>query len=88
MLLFRHFYIHREKACVSNYFSKVHTHLKTNVNVYFRDWLQDDLMKIHTDDENEPVWVPFGLKVQLQENGSLKIEEYADDDPLPDEIGM
>ena len=58
------------------------------MNVHFRDWLQDDLMKIHTDDENEPVWVPFGLKVQLQENGSLKIEEYADDDPLPDEIGM
>jgi len=88
MPLFQHFYIHIEKACVSNYISKVHTHLKTNVNAYFRDWLQDDLMKIHTDDENEPVWVPFGLKVQLQENGSLKIEEYADDDPLPDEIGM
>lgn len=44
-------------------------------------------MKIHTDDENEPVWVPFGLKVQLLENGSLKIEEYSDEDSIPEEIG-
>ena len=44
-------------------------------------------MKIHTDDENDPVWIPFGLKVQL-ENGKLKIEEFSDDDPLPDNPGM
>ncbi|KAL4222806.1 poly(A)-specific ribonuclease [Mactra antiquata] len=47
-------------------------------------WLQDDIMKIHTDDENDPVWVPFGLKVQLEDNGSLKIEEFNDEQSLPD----
>lgn len=44
-------------------------------------------MKIHTDDENDPVWIPFGLKVQLEENGSLKIEEYSDEDPIPENPG-
>ncbi|KAH3783339.1 hypothetical protein DPMN_161276, partial [Dreissena polymorpha] len=48
-----------------------------------KDWLQDDLMKIHMDDENDPVWIPFGFKVQLLDNGSLKIEEYSDDEPVP-----
>lgn len=50
-----------------------------------KEWLQDDdLMRIHTDDDNEPIWVPFGLKVQLSENGTLKIEDLSDDDTLPD----
>ncbi|XP_060593443.1 PAN2-PAN3 deadenylation complex catalytic subunit PAN2-like [Ruditapes philippinarum] len=48
-------------------------------------WLQDDIMKIHTDDENDPVWIPFGLQVKL-ENGKLKIEEFPDDEPLPDDL--
>lgn len=45
-------------------------------------------MKIHTDDENEPIWLPFGFKVQLMENGSLKIEEYSDEEPIPEDCGQ
>ena len=54
----------------------------------FRDWLQDDLMKIHPDDESDPIWLPFGLKVQLEETGSVKIEEFSSDDPLPSTEGI
>ena len=54
---------------------------------FYRDWLQDDLMKINTEDDSYPVWVPFSVKVTLQEDGNLKIEEFADDDPIPDNPG-
>ena len=54
---------------------------------FFRDWLQDDLMKINTEDDSYPVWVPFSVKVTLQEDGNLKIEEFPDDEPIQDNAG-
>ena len=54
---------------------------------FFRDWLQDDLMKINTEDDSYPVWVPFSVKVTLQEDGNLKIEEFPDDEPIQDNTG-
>ena len=55
---------------------------------YFRDWLQDDIMKINTDEESVPVWIPFSVKVKLLEDGNLKIEEVPDDEPTPEQSGI
>ena len=54
----------------------------------FRDWLQDDIMKINTDEESVPVWIPFSVKVKLLEDGNLKIEEVPDDEPTPEQSGI
>jgi len=63
------------------------SNLKLKSFLSTRDWLQDDLMRIAMDDENDPVWIPFGFKVTLLDNGKLKLEEYSDEDPLPEDTG-
>ena len=40
-------------------------------------------MKINTEDESIPVWIPFSIKVKLLDDGNLKIEEIPDDEPIP-----